>query len=180
MNAWCPIRTSPTRSGLASMAWYCRLHLIADSTGQLASNDAICIAVAARSPGATNSRYVMPSGRSARRSTSVAEPEAEREQEEHRRDDARDGRPAPYPPVLREEELERRTGAGEYAAHSIKRPAGEVQEHVLERAPANEHALGDEAALVEPVRRRIAVVRVEQHAVGQRLHARDEPVGPAT
>ena len=56
MNAWCPRTMSPIRSGVASIAWYCRLHLIAESTGQLASNEASCIAVAASRPGATNSR----------------------------------------------------------------------------------------------------------------------------
>ena len=49
---------------------------------------------------------------------------------------------------------------------------------VLERAPPDEHALGHEPPLVDPVRGGIAVVRVEEHAVRQRLHARNEPVRP--
>ena len=56
MKACCANTTSRTRSGVASIAWYWRVHLIADRTGQLASNDASCIAVAASSPGATNSK----------------------------------------------------------------------------------------------------------------------------
>ena len=56
MNAWWPMRMSRTRSGVASIAWYWRSHLIAESTGQLDSNVASCIAVAAMRPGATNSR----------------------------------------------------------------------------------------------------------------------------
>ena len=84
MKAWCPRRMSRTRSGVASIAWYCRLHLIADSTGQLASNDASCIAVAASRPGATNSRYGTPAGRSANRSDEHAEPDAERQQVDDR------------------------------------------------------------------------------------------------
>ena len=73
-NAWWPSMTSRTRSGDASMAWYCRSHLIAESTGQLDSKLAICIAVAAMSPGATNSRYEMPFGRSVERSTKTPSP----------------------------------------------------------------------------------------------------------
>ena len=48
--------TSRTRNGLASIAWYCRSHLIAEKTGKVASNEASCMAVAAISPGATYSR----------------------------------------------------------------------------------------------------------------------------
>ena len=49
-------------SGVASIAWYSRVHLTAAITGQLHSAAAICIATAASSPGATKSRYGMPSG----------------------------------------------------------------------------------------------------------------------
>ena len=53
-----------------------------------------------------------------------------------------------------------------------------MQEDVLERAPANENAVRDEPALVHPVGRRVAVVRVEEDAVGQDLDPVDEPVRP--
>ena len=39
-----PTRRSRTRSGVASIAWYWRVHLIAPRTGKLDSNVAICIA----------------------------------------------------------------------------------------------------------------------------------------
>ena len=52
----CPRATSATRSGVASMASYVRNHLMAAITGQLASSTAVCIAVAAISAGARNTR----------------------------------------------------------------------------------------------------------------------------
>ena len=99
--------TSRTRSGVASIAWYWRSHLIADSTGQLDSNDAICIAVAAMRPGATNSRYEIAALEIGRAVDEHAEPDAEREQVDDRGDDGRHRRAAPDVLVLREEELER-------------------------------------------------------------------------
>ena len=57
-------------------------------------------------------------------------------------------------------------------------PSGQVQEDVLERAAPDHDALGDEPALVQPVGRRVAVVRVQQHAVRERLDALDQPVRP--
>ncbi len=56
MKSRCPARTSTTRSGVASIAWYCRFHLMAPITGYVDSNDVICIAEAASRPGAMNSR----------------------------------------------------------------------------------------------------------------------------
>ena len=53
---------SATRSGVASIAKYWRFHLIAPRTGKLDSIAATCIATAASIPGATKSRYGMPSG----------------------------------------------------------------------------------------------------------------------
>ena len=47
---------SKTPSGEASIAWNCRVHLIDDSTGQVDSAMAVCIAVAAITPGVTNAR----------------------------------------------------------------------------------------------------------------------------
>ena len=55
-NSRCPASTSTTRSGVASIAWYCRFHLIAPITGYVDSKVAICIADAASSPGAMKSR----------------------------------------------------------------------------------------------------------------------------
>ncbi len=54
--------TSRTRSGVASIAWYCRVQRIAAITGQLLSNAATCIATAASMPGATYATYETPSG----------------------------------------------------------------------------------------------------------------------
>ena len=51
-----PRSTSITRSGVASMAKYVRTHLMAPMTGYMASLAPICIAVAARSPGAMKSK----------------------------------------------------------------------------------------------------------------------------
>ena len=47
---------------------------IIESTGHADSKDAICIAVAAMRPGATNSRYETPLARSAERSTKTPSP----------------------------------------------------------------------------------------------------------
>src|SRR4051812_5628537 len=49
-----------TRNGVASIAWYVRIHLIAPMTGYVDSCTATCIALAANSPGARNTRYVTP------------------------------------------------------------------------------------------------------------------------
>ena len=56
-----------------------------------------------------------------------------------------------------------------------QRAAGQPQEDVLERRPADEDGLGPEAALVDGDRRRLAVVGVEEHAVRQVL----DPLGDA-
>jgi hypothetical protein len=47
-------------SGVASIAKYCRVHLIDPITGHDASPDATVIAVAASRPGATKSMYGTP------------------------------------------------------------------------------------------------------------------------
>ena len=54
--------TNRLDSGVASIAKYWRFHLIAPRTGKLDSIAATCIATAASIPGATKSRYGMPSG----------------------------------------------------------------------------------------------------------------------
>jgi hypothetical protein len=51
-NRW-PSRTSTTRSGEASWAWYCRCHLMAPSTGQADSPKPEFIAEATSTPPAT-------------------------------------------------------------------------------------------------------------------------------
>ena len=58
-----PTTMSRTPTGVASMAWYCRCHLIAPSTGQAASPTPTCIAVATSIPGAMNSTYGTPPSR---------------------------------------------------------------------------------------------------------------------
>ncbi len=45
--------TSRMRSGVASIAWNCRVHLIAAMIGYADSNDAICMHAAPSIPGAT-------------------------------------------------------------------------------------------------------------------------------
>src|SRR6516162_9877795 len=57
-------------------------------------------------------------------------------------------------------------------------PAGEMEEDVLEGAPAYEHALRHEPALAQAVRGRVPVVGIEENPVGERLHARGEAVRP--
>jgi hypothetical protein len=52
-NASWPNRMSSTPSGVASIAKYCRCHLIALITGYVVSPTAVCIAFAASTPGAT-------------------------------------------------------------------------------------------------------------------------------
>ena len=56
-----------------------------------------------------------------------------------------------------------------------QRAAGQAQEDVLERRPADEDRLGLEPALVDRDRGRLAVVGVEQDPVGQVL----DPLGEA-
>ena len=57
-----------------------------------------------------------------------------------------------------------------------QRAPGQAQEDVLERRPADEHGLGLEAALVDGDRGRLAVVGVQQDAVGQVLDALGDAV----
>src|ERR1041384_8206924 len=60
--------------------------------------------------------------------------------------------------------------AGSPSVH--ERAPGQAQEDVLERAPAHKHALRLQS-LVGDRHERVAVVRVEQEAVWERLRARD-------
>ena len=53
-----------------------------------------------------------------------------------------------------------------------------MQEHVLERRAAHEDALRHESSLVQRVRRSVAVGRIQQDSIGQRLDALDDSVGP--
>ena len=122
MKAWCPSRTSPTRSGRREHRvvlpapldgrehWPARLERCDLHRGR------------GEEPGRDELEVGDAVGRSALSSTSVPEPEAEREQEDHRRHDARDGRPAPDAPVLGEEELERPNG--ERVASSLDQASG--------------------------------------------------------
>ncbi len=59
-NTRWPTSTSGTPSGVASIARYCRRHLMAASTANVDSLTAVCIACAARIPGATKARYSTP------------------------------------------------------------------------------------------------------------------------
>ena len=68
-----------------------------------------------------------------------------------------------------------RASDGHRARLLDQRAAGQAQEDVLERRPADEDGLGLEAALVDGDRGRLAVVGVEQDAVGQAL----DPLGDA-
>ena len=61
IQARCPTRTSTTPSGVASMAKYVRIHLMAPMNGYMASLPPICMAVAAINPGARKSMYFTPS-----------------------------------------------------------------------------------------------------------------------
>ena len=60
--------------GVASIAKYCRVHLIDPMTGHEASPEAIVIAVAASIPGATKSMYGTPREAPADLFTSVPSP----------------------------------------------------------------------------------------------------------
>ena len=51
-----PATSSRTRTGVATTAWYVRSHLTPALTGNVVTLAAVCIAVAATSAGATNSR----------------------------------------------------------------------------------------------------------------------------
>src|SRR2546430_1734947 len=55
-------------------------------------------------------------------------------------------------------------------------PSRQMEEHVLERRPAHERALGIDAELVDAVRREVAVVRVQHEPAAQNLDAPREPV----
>src|SRR5919197_1510858 len=72
----------------------------------------------------------------------------------------------------------RRASANVLIGSLDQAPARQLQEDVLEGAPAHEDALRLEAAFVQLVRRRVSVVRIEEHAIGKRLDALDAAVGP--
>ena len=55
-----PLKSSCTRTGVATTAWYVFAQRMPAATGKLPSFVPICMASAAISPGATNSRYVRP------------------------------------------------------------------------------------------------------------------------
>src|SRR6476660_2166524 len=52
----------------------------------------------------------------------------------------------------------------------LERAAGQDQEHVLERAATLVHRVGLHAVVRDERRNGVAVVGVDEHAVGQRLH----------
>src|SRR4029450_7483376 len=122
MNAWWPARTSRTRNGDASIAWYCRVHLIALRTGQLDSKDA------ARLDGRPQHRRRGEEPRCDELEVVVGVPvdrhvlhelaqtPPQREEVDDRRYRARDDGAAPNSSVLSEEELERADGECD-AAH---------------------------------------------------------------
>ena len=168
--------------GVAAIAWNVRTHLKPAMIGNIASPEAVCIAVAASSPGAMNPRYDDAGQRPAggRAVDDATEAEAHRgEEQDGLEERAEDARPA-GPPVADEVELEDMQGRPEDAgltgparrhrrhrAQSTRLRPGQAQEDVFERAPADEHALRPEAPLVDGDGRGLAVVGVEQDPVGQ-------------
>ena len=149
----CRGRCRAAESGVAYMAWNDPLQFRPAMIGNVASNDADCMAVAASSPGARNARYVSPPSaaladrrRSDPRPTPIAVRKSDRAEEraEYRSSGTSADTAGPMledPPGSSPRTGQRGHGLLDQGA------AGEPQEDVLERRAPDEHGLRLEAAL---------------------------------
>ena len=152
----CRARCRAARSGVAYIAWKT---LVPDRSppmiGKVASNEAVCIAVARAAPGARNCEVrdaAERRGSSRRRTPPSPRPIAVRNRTGDRNElkiDAAARPPVEQQPVLEDAADASTAWAGRVAAQRSSRPpsldqraAGQPQEDVLERRPADEDGLG--------------------------------------
>src|SRR5262245_4377883 len=155
------------------MAWKPRIHFMFTMTGHRVSPEADCRAVAARMPGATNTRYSTPSTELRFSSTRPPSPMPSAPRNSR-------GTSTPATADVRQNRSQVRASrsvtrsigtrsASAVRASLIERPPREVEEDVLQRAAPDQDRLGLDPGRSRLPDRLVAVGGVHQHAVGQGL-----------